>query len=67
MYSSIKIDSPASTYSTNVSRDVALYNEEDVLNIIEEVKAYDADFLILEVNDSAIEKKLTNLILYPMI
>ena len=62
LYSSIKIDSPASTYSTNVSRDVALYNEEDVLNIIEEVKAYDADFLILEVNDSAIEKKLTNLI-----
>ncbi|MBR2891699.1 MAG: hypothetical protein IKC22_04905 [Bacilli bacterium] len=62
LYSSIKIDSPASSYSNKVSKDIALYNEKDILNMIAEVEAYAPDFLILEVNESTIDKKLTDLI-----
>ena len=58
LYSSIKIDSPASRISNKNACEVAVYKEEDLLNIIEEVEAYDPDFLILEVNESTIQKGL---------
>lgn len=59
LYSSAKIDSPASIINPDEACEISFNSEEELLDIIEEVEAYGADFLILEVNESTIEKGIT--------
>lgn len=58
LYSSALVDSPTSIIDPEGGNEIAISNEEDLLSIIEEVEAYNAEFLILEINESTIEKKL---------
>lgn len=58
LYSSIRIDSPASYINVNEPCEIPLQNENVLLNIIEEAEAYQADYVVMEVNESAIEKGL---------
>lgn len=58
LYSSIKIDSPNSIKDKGKSCEVALQSFNSLYEIIEEAESYKAQFLILEVNESAIEKHL---------
>src|SRR5690554_5657453 len=58
LYSSIKIKSPTSYTNEDEACEVPLQDENILLNIIEEAEAYNADFIILEVNETAIEKGL---------
>lgn len=60
LYSSAKIDSPASIMDDKESCEVAFNSEERLLGIIEEAEAYEADYLVLEINESTIEKGLAN-------
>ncbi len=59
LYSSISIDSPTSFNVADVAVENPLINEQGLLDAIEEAIAYDADFLVLEVNERAIHKGLT--------
>lgn len=59
LYASNGIDSPASFNIPNEAIENPLPNEQILLNAIEEAIAYDADFLILEVNERSIHKGLT--------
>ena len=59
LYSSAKIDSPASIINSDEACEISLNSEEELLDIIDEVEAYGADFLVLEVNESTIEKGIT--------
>lgn len=59
LYSSIMIDSPASFINKDESCEVSFNCEEGLLDIIEEAENYEADFLVLEVNESTIQKGLT--------
>lgn len=59
LYSSAKIDSPASIIKPDEACEISFNSEEELLDIIEEVEAYGADFLVLEVNESTIEKGIT--------
>lgn len=56
LYSSVMVDSPASFLKKNEAYEVAVRDEESLISIIEEVEAYGADFLVLEVNESTLEK-----------
>jgi len=56
LYSSVMVDSPASFLKENEAYEVAVRDEESLISIIEEVEAYGADFLVLEVNESALAK-----------
>ena len=58
LYSSIKIKSPVSYIDENAPCEIPLQNENTLLDIIEEAQAYEADYIVLEVNESAIEKGL---------
>ncbi len=59
LYSSVMVDSPASYKNKNESCEVSFNSEEELLNIILEAEAYEADYLILEVNESTINKGIT--------
>ena len=59
LYSSISIDSPASYRKPNEAVENPLRDEQMLLNAIEEAYAYNADYLVLEVNERAIKKGLT--------
>src|SRR5690554_330762 len=59
LYSSISIDSPTSFNVKDVAVENPLVNEQGLLDAIEEAIAYDADFLVLEVNERSIHKGLT--------
>lgn len=59
LYASNGIDSPASFNIPNEAIENPLPNEQILLNAIEEAIVYDADFLILEVNERSIHKGLT--------
>ncbi len=59
LYSSAMIDSPASLYDKNESTEISFHSNEELLEIIECAEKYDADYLILEVNESTIAKGLT--------
>ena len=59
LYSSAKIDSPATIIRPDEACEITFNSEDDVLEIIEEVEAYGAEYLVLEVNETAIEKGLT--------
>lgn len=56
LYSSVMVDSPASHLKKNEAYEVAVRDEESLISIIEEVEAYGADFLVLEVNESTLAK-----------
>ncbi len=56
LYSSVMVDSPASYLKKNEAYEVAIRDEKSLISIIEEVEAYGADYLILEVNESTLEK-----------
>lgn len=56
LYSSVKIDSPVTNINPNVGCEVSFKTAEDLLDIIEEVEAYGAEYLVLEVNESTLEK-----------
>ena len=56
LYSSVMVDSPASFLKETEAYEVAVRDEESLISIIEEVEAYGADFLVLEVNESTLEK-----------
>lgn len=58
LYSSIQIDSPASIINPNEAAEVAIYSFDELLSVLEEVESYQADYLVLEVNESMIEKGL---------
>ena len=57
LYSSALVDSPASVKS-KVPMEVALQSENTILDILEEAESYNSDYVVLEVNESAIEKGL---------
>lgn len=59
LYSSIKIDSPVSLINPNESSEISFNSEEELLDIIESVERYKTDYLILEINESTINKGLT--------
>lgn len=59
LYSSAKIDSPATIIRPDEACEITFNSEDDVLEIIEEVEAYGAEYLVLEVNETVIEKGLT--------
>ena len=60
LYSSVEIDSFASIKDKNVACERALASENTLLDIIEEAEAYESEYLILEVNDTAIYNGLVN-------
>lgn len=60
LYSSAMVDSPASFLKKNEAYEIAVRNEEALLSIINEVETYGADYLILEINESTIEKVFLN-------
>lgn len=50
------VDSPASYLKKNEAYEVAVRDEAALISIIEEVEAYGADYLVLEVNESTLAK-----------
>lgn len=56
LYSSAMVDSPASLKKINEEYEVVVKDELALLRIIEEVEAYGAEYLVLEVNESALAK-----------
>ncbi len=66
LYCSAGIDSPTSLSQKGEECEVALKSKEDLLNIIKEVESYEADYLVLEVNESTIEKGLVKEIPFTM-
>ncbi len=55
-YSSIEIDSPKSNKTKNQSQEIVIKNKEVLDSAIKEAKEYNADFLILEINEEIIGK-----------
>ena len=55
-YSSIEIDSPKSNKVTHQSQEIVIKNKEVLDSAIKEAKEYNADFLILEINEEIIGK-----------
>lgn len=60
LYSSCQIDAPTSFISIDDECEMPLYQEKDLLDIINEVESYHADYVVLEINENAIAKGLTN-------
>lgn len=58
LYSSICIDSPKSYIDKNQSCDIPIPDEKTILDIIEQAEEYEAEYLVLEVSERAIEKGL---------
>lgn len=56
LYSSVMVDSPASFLKKDEAYEVAVRDEESLISIIDEVEAYGADYLVLEVNESTLAK-----------
>ena len=56
LYSSVEIDSKMSVKTSNVSVESPLDSEGVLKDIIDEAIAYKAEYLVLEVNESAISK-----------
>lgn len=59
LYSSAMVDSKASLVNKNEACEVSLNSEAGLLAILEEAEHYDAEYLVLEINESTIEKGLT--------
>ena len=58
LYSSIRIDSPASYINVNEPCEVPVLNENTLLDIIEEAESYQAEYIVMEVNEGTIQKGL---------
>lgn len=58
LYSSIKVDSPMSINSQTEAAELSFKNETELLDIITSALEYKSDYLILEINESIIEKGL---------
>lgn len=56
LYSSIMVDSPASIISKDEAFENACRDEKALLSIISEAEKYEAEYLVLEVNESTLEK-----------
>lgn len=56
LYSSLGIDSPASIVDPNEACEIAFKNKNSIFNMIEEAEKYGADYVIMEINESTIEK-----------
>ena len=52
LYSSLGIDSPSSIYQKYEACDLAISNKETISSMLEETKKYEADYLVVEVNES---------------
>ena len=65
LYSSCKVDSPATFISPNSGVELSFKSEDDLLDIIEACEAYKADYLVLEVNESNINKGTKVTIIIP--
>lgn len=59
LYSSIKIDSPLSLCAENSAVENPLRDEQMLLDAIDQAITYQADYLIMEVNERAIKKGLS--------
>lgn len=55
LYSSLGVDSPASIIKKDEAIELAVSNTESLLSILEETEKYDADYLVLEINESTID------------
>ncbi len=55
LYSSLVVDSPASIIKKDEAIELAVSNTESLLSILEETEKYDADYLVLEINESTID------------
>lgn len=60
LYSSVMVDSPATYKNRDESIEVSISSADDLYEIIKELEYYEPEFLILEVNDSAIHKGLVD-------
>lgn len=58
LYSSVMVDSPASILKKNEAYEVAIRDKASLNSIIEEAEAYESDYLVLEVNESVLEKDI---------
>lgn len=58
LYSSTTVDSPASHIMKNESFETAVKSEDSLLGIINEAEAYGAEYLVLEINETVLEKGL---------
>ena len=58
LYSSIMIDSPVSYIRKEEPSEIPIKNDATLLDIFEEGYYYDADYIVIEVNESTIEKGL---------
>lgn len=56
LYSSAKIDSPTTRINPNEACEVSFDSEESLLAILEEAESYNADYLVLEVNESTLAR-----------
>lgn len=56
LYSSIMVDNPASLIPSNAGYEVACKSEDALLSILNETEYYGAEYLVLEINESTIEK-----------
>lgn len=59
LYSSLMIDSPESLFDKTISPEISFNSNSSLLEIIESTLEYDAEYLVLEVNESTISKGLT--------
>ncbi len=66
LYSSIKVDSEMSYIMQNEAKEVPLKNEEELLNAIAEALDYEADYLILEINESTLSKNIIDELTFDM-
>lgn len=55
LYSSLGIDSPASITKINEACEMPVNSKETLLSILEEAEGYGAEYLVLEVNENAID------------
>ncbi|MBQ8292402.1 MAG: hypothetical protein IJX78_01190 [Bacilli bacterium] len=55
LYSSLGVDSPASIMKSNEAIELAVSSTESLLSILDEVEMYEADYLVLEINESTID------------
>ncbi|MCL2522150.1 MAG: Mur ligase family protein [Erysipelotrichales bacterium] len=59
LYSSLGVDSPVS-FKAYAPVETAINNEETILEFLEEAEEYNADYLVLEVNETTIDKGLVD-------
>ena len=58
LYSSIEIDSKASNKASKQACETSITNESIILDILEEASVYQAEYVVLEINESAIAQGL---------